>query len=659
MAIAQMRKVVIVTHRSQVENLLEAVQSDGICQVLNTEEAVVARDLGEAAPAGEKPKDLEQLINRLENAIAFLKSYDGQAKGLESILNPRTVVDQSSYNNTVSDSEVPELLERTEHTQQKIEVLLNRKEQLNQTIRMLSPWESLQTPLEQLDSLRSATSIAGFLPAKNFEHSIAQLNKLGSAVQQVGEADNSFACIVVCLKDKFTEVQKLLRSVEFEPVNFENFKGTASELVQEHLEQLNRVQNQLRQQYETAGSLAKDILKLQILYDHYSNLFTRELTRSNTPATRYTVLLEGWIKKNDLPELEKIVSSFEASSVSEVAPAENEDVPVEIENNEAIKPFEVITRLYGMPKYFNVDPTAFLAPFFAIFFGLCLTDAGYGIVIIILMLLFIKKIRGDKRLMWLLWICGFATVAAGALTGGWFGDAVQQFVPALQPVRDKLMWFDPLENPMMFFGLSIVLGYIQVLFGKVIAFTHYLKRKDYMAAFCDHFSWLVMLNSIVALVLSKKALLPPSLGGLFIWLAIIPAFVIVAFSHREGGIGARIGMGVYNLFSAVFYVGDVLSYLRLMALGMVTAGLAMAINVIAKLVSDAPYGIGIAAALLILVAGHFFNILINALGAFVHTLRLQYAEFFPKFFLGGGREFQPLSKKYKHIYIKKAGMNVN
>ncbi|MBA7699040.1 hypothetical protein ES703_107724 [subsurface metagenome] len=112
-------------------------------------------------------------------------------------------------------------------------------------------------------------------------------------------------------------------------------------------------------------------------------------------------------------------------------------------------------------------------------------------------------------------------------------------------------------------------------------------------------------------------------------------------------------MGAYNLFSTIFYVGDVLSYIRLMALGMVTAGLAMAINVMAKLALDIPYGIGVVAMIGILIFCHSFNIAINALGAFVHTLRLQYAEFFPRFFIGGGRAFEPLSKKYKNIYIGK------
>jgi len=112
-------------------------------------------------------------------------------------------------------------------------------------------------------------------------------------------------------------------------------------------------------------------------------------------------------------------------------------------------------------------------------------------------------------------------------------------------------------------------------------------------------------------------------------------------------------MGAYNLFSAIFYMGDVLSYLRLMALGMVTAGLAMAINVIAKITSEIPYGIGFVLMIAVLIGGHGFNLAISGLSAFVHTLRLQYVEFFPKFLVGGGKSFDPLSKQYKHIYIDK------
>jgi V/A-type H+-transporting ATPase subunit I len=185
-----------------------------------------------------------------------------------------------------------------------------------------------------------------------------------------------------------------------------------------------------------------------------------------------------------------------------------------------------------------------------------------------------------------------------------------------------------------------------------VGFIHGLRRKDILSAVFDYLVWLVMLNSLVLFMAAKFGILPASLGAIFGYTALVPAIGILLFSERQGGIGARLGMGLYNLFSTIFYMGDVLSYLRLMALGMVTAGLAMAINVITEIAGQIPY-IGIPAMILVFVGGHLFNLAINALGAFVHTLRLQYVEFFPKFLVGGGRSFEPLSKKYKHIYLRK------
>jgi V/A-type H+-transporting ATPase subunit I len=216
-----------------------------------------------------------------------------------------------------------------------------------------------------------------------------------------------------------------------------------------------------------------------------------------------------------------------------------------------------------------------------------------------------------------------------------------------------MMWFDPLEKPMIFFMLSLALGYVQLQFGILIAFIHNLRRQQYVAAACDQLTWLVMLNSIVALVLSKSGLLPGWLGGFLVWAIFAAAASIFLFSHREGGWGARLGMGFYQLFSTIFYVGDVLSYVRLMALGITTAGLAMAVNVVAKVVYDVPV-FGIILAIIALVVGHLFNTAMSALSAFVHTLRLQYVEFFPKFLVGGGRSFEPLRKEYAHIHIRRS-----
>ena len=653
MAIAKMAKVIIVSYRTEAAELLELLQHEGICQILNAQQAIVSKDWPELAAAAERPKEIEELLNRLAKTIAFLKDYAEPSKGLISVLSPRPVIDQQQYNQVVSDRQFPGFIEQTEQTQAAIEKLKAEIESLTATLDMLRPWTSLETPVEEIPRLRQTACLTGLISDRQFDQLKEQTDQLGAEIQQIGEANGKYACLVVCLKENINDIQKLLRSAEFEPVSFEPMTGTVAELIQQRTKKLNDAGKQLQTSYQKAASLSKNILKLQILHDHYSNLLHREQTKVTAPATEYTVLLEGWVRKNDFQRLQKIVSRFPASSLTKIEPAEDEEIPVEIENKNYIRPFEVITRLYGMPQHFDVDPTVFLAPFFALFFGLCLTDAGYGLVIIALMAFFIKKTQGDKKLMWMLGICSAVTVIAGALTGGWFGDAVQQFVPVLKPLRDKMMWFDPFEKPMMFFGLSLALGYIQILTGLTIALVHNLKRKEYIAAVCDQLTWLVMLNSIVVFAAGKTGVVPPETGKFFGIMALISAGMILLFSQREGPLVGRIGMGVYNLFSAIFYVGDVLSYIRLMALGMVTAGLAMAINVMAKLALDIPYGIGIVVMILVLLGGHGFNMAINALGAFVHTLRLQYAEFFPKFFVGGGRSFEPLSKEYKHIYIKR------
>ncbi len=653
MAIAKMAKIIIASHRTQASELLEELQRGGICHILNAEEAMLSRDFPELTALAERPKDLETLLNRLEKSLAFLKNHATAQKGLAGILAPRTVIDEQLYNKVVSDRKILKTIDKSEHLEASIEKTKAEIENIQSTLQMLRPWASFQTPVEEICRLQKATCWAGLISNQHLEQISEKLNEAGAAIQQIGTGISRSACLIVALNENAEAIQKLLRSAEFETVSFEPMRGTVSRLINEHNEKLQQAQKQLQTQTENAAKLSKNLLNLGILCDHYKNLLEREQTKDTVPATEHTVILEGWVKKNDYATLEKLVSGFEASSLHKIEPAKDEDIPVEIENSGAIKPFEVITRLYGMPQHFEVDPTVFLAPFFALFFGLCLTDAGYGLVIIALMIFFIKKMQGDKKLMWMLGICSAATVVAGALTGGWFGDAVQQFIPALGPVRARLMWFDPLEKPMMFFNLSLGLGYFQIMTGLMIAFIHNLKQKQYLTAICDQLTWLIMINSIVLFLASKFGTVSAEAGQFFGFLAITPAVTILLFSHREGGWGGRIGMGTYNLFSTIFYLGDVLSYLRLMALGMVTAGLAMAINIIAKIAGDIPYGIGVVLMVLVLIGGHGFNIAINALGAFVHTLRLQYVEFFPKFIAGGGKSFEPLSKEYKHIYFKK------
>jgi len=652
MAIAQMAKVLIVSHCSQASDLLEALQSEGICQVLNAQEAAVSKDFPDLVAAVQRPKDIEQLLDSLAKCIAFLKSYDKAQKGFAGILSPRAVVAQNAYYNVVRDEQIFDIIEHCRRCEASMDKLNTECESLAATLETLKPWSSLETPVEEIGQLKQAACFAGLIPAQHLEQVRQQLADLGAAVEVIGASANKNACLIVCLNENLSDTQKLLRSADFETVNFHPMTGTAAKLLTEYNGKLNRSKKQLQAHHDEAASLSKNILKLQILHDHYENLLKREQAKDTAPATEQTVILEGWVKENNYSRLEKLVSKFPASSLGRIAPAEGEDIPVEIENKNYVRPFEMVTRLYGMPVSSGIDPTVCLAPFFMLFFGICLADVGYGIVMAALMAWLIKKTQGDKKPLWMFLICAAITIAVGAVTGSWFGDAVPTFLPFLNPLREKLMLFDPLGDPTVLFKLSVILGYIQIMTGLTIAFVHNLRQKSYIAAVCDNLTWLVMLNSIVIFGLGKAGMVSPRLGRSCGLLALVPAAIILLFSHRQGRWAGRIGMGAYNLFSTVFYLGDVLSYLRLAALCMVSSGIAMAINIIAKICLEMPYGIGILAMILVLVFGHALNLVLSALSAFVHSLRLQYVEFFTKFFVGGGRLFEPLRKDYKHIYIK-------
>ncbi len=653
MAVSKMTKVMIVSHRSEVTELLEVLQKEGICQILNAEQAMVTKDWPELIAEAVRPKEIEERLSRLGKSITFLKNYSKAAGGLAAVLAPRIVVEQDSYNKVISEGGISDIIERCEQAENRIEKLKTEIESIHGILRQLAPWEGLETPVEELGQLKKATCMAGLLPNQNFEKAVEEAGNFGAAVEKIGTTNNNYACLVVCLNETVNDIQKLLRSTEFENVSFQPMKGTVRKLVEQHNEKLSQAQRELTELGEKAAALSVNLLKLEILYDHYDNLLKREHAKEAAPATECTVVLEGWVREKDYKHLKKLVSRFRASSLTKIAPAEGEEIPVDIENKPGIRPFEFITRLYGMPRYVEVDPTVWLAPFFAIFFGVCLGDAGYGLVMMAVLAYIVIKMQGDKKLLWMLLICGIPTIVFGALTGGWFADFIPQFIPALEPLRKKLMWFDPLENPQKLLIISIALGYIHIMMGLVAALIYNIKQKNFIAAICDQLTWLVMLNSVALLISSKMGLVSPQAGKICIFTALVPAVMIFLFSQREGGIGTRLGMGFYNVFSSIFYMGDLLSYLRLMGLCLVGAGLGMATNLFAKMVSEWPYGTGLIAMILILAAGHGFNLVLSILGAFVHTMRLQYVEFFPKFFVGGGKEFAPLSKEYKYIYISK------
>jgi V/A-type H+-transporting ATPase subunit I len=280
-------------------------------------------------------------------------------------------------------------------------------------------------------------------------------------------------------------------------------------------------------------------------------------------------------------------------------------------------------------------------------------------------------LKGGRELMWIVFWGGVFTLFAGLITGGIFGDLLRSEdpflnLPMLAALREKMLWFDSMREPMVFFRLVLLLGLIQVVVGLIMGFFGDLRQGKIVDAMVDKGTWLVILGSLVTILFAsdmcvKLSLVtsgaPPMDSSVIkpaFWLTLLMALVVVGFGARdEKSLFFRFFIGFLKLIvlGGVFsYLGDILSYVRVMALGMVTAGIGMAVNTIAFMMYDIP-GVGILLTIAVLTAGHLFNLAINLLGGFVHTLRLQYVEFFSKFFIGGGRAFRPLAYSEKYAKI--------
>jgi V/A-type H+-transporting ATPase subunit I len=310
----------------------------------------------------------------------------------------------------------------------------------------------------------------------------------------------------------------------------------------------------------------------------------------------------------------------------------------------------MVTRLYGIPNYREIDPTPLIAPFFAFFFGICITDAGYGFLVALIAYFGARKLSGGgKNLFRLLIFAGIATIIVGSLTGGWFGikpDRLPGFLKNLQVL-------DPQgQGQMTFMGAIIAIGFIQVWFGYFVRMYIDLRERDWAGAFLDQLPWLIAMILIpVTALLYVVVDVPVYLTLIAVATAGLCCLVIVAFSGRESGnIVARLGTGGFELYTKLTgSFGDILSYLRLFALGLATGIIAGVVNTMAGMMWGSL--IGKVAAIGILVGGHIFNLVINALGGFIHTARLQFVEFFTKFYEGGGEEFRPFKKEHTYVTV--------
>lgn len=667
MPISKMLKVHIIAHGDRKEEIINTLYDLGLVQITDLKEKLEIPSWAEMLreDEAEGTSELDRQIARVRYGLDFISKFETTTENLiESFFSGKFLVDEQEYEDTIHHFDFG-LIDTCRELDAELTRLKNEEVRLYALYGELLPWESLEIPLEDLETAHTVTRL-GTIPVENSEQLKEVANEYTTTyITTVTETPKEQYVLVVHLKAEAEEILKKLRVIEFSPVSFEGLHGSVTDQLEHLLNSIGETKTQRESVEEKCRDLLKEQLPLMIMHDHLTSIKAKKEVKGNFIRTDKTFVVEGWIPRRDVSALREGLSHIKEVEIRTEEPIEDEDVPVDLRNTGRImRPFELVTRIYGLPHYLEVDPTRFLAPFFIVFFGLCLSDVFYGILLIALSIFALKKIKmgPDGNLLFrLLIIAGVVTITCGFLTGSWFGN-VTEYAPATlaftETVRQKLTLINPIENPLGMLGIVLLMGLIHVWFGIFIKMYMQIRDKYYLDAVLDQGLWLLLLpfGTLMILKTMFEVNVPAYTAVKYVVFGCLGGIVLTGGRYQKAGnivtsTLKKLFVGVLRIYDIFGYLGDVLSYSRVLALGLATGAIAIVFNQIISMVAGLPY-IGLIIAAIAFVGLHLFNLIINALGAFIHPGRLQYVEFFTKFLEGGGEDFKPFQFDSKYIKMK-------
>ena len=414
--------------------------------------------------------------------------------------------------------------------------------------------------------------------------------------------------------------------------------------------------------------------EIKFAFDYFSLKFDRYSVLERVSIGDNIIAFSGFIPSREVESLKKEVEEKFTAAVFSSPADEFEDVPALFENNSFVAPVESITKMYSMPGKEDIDPNPVMSIFYYLLFGIMLSDAGYGLLMV-LGCGFAKlkyKLKGNiKKTVDLYFYCGLSTVFWGALFGSWFGDTVtrvaDQFfeIPNLGEVWNETLgftlfreniaiWFEPVNDPTKLLLFSFLFGVIHLFFGVGASFWKMWKVGNKIGAICDCIPVFMLVTGAapIGANIIKAGTFAPEIANMSKWLALAGLILVILTSGRDSkNIFGKLGLGLYGLYNtASGWLSDILSYSRLLALGLCTGVIATVINTLGTIPENK--AVKLLMFTVVFIFGHTVNIAINLIGTYVHTNRLQYVEFFSKFYEGGGRNFTPLKSNTKYFNIK-------
>lgn len=668
MAKLQMQRIYIYALKKDRKPILDKLQRFGAVEV---DDIIPEDDIFNKEDVSKAKMGFEKNINTAREAVEVIERYVKEKMPLLAPLKGKKVINMEKYDNFKQKySETVQTAGRILLYEKRIAELKAEISRLEAQTEMLLPWTSLDIPLN-FSGTKHTRAYIGCLPKEwSLEDLYTELAEyIPLNIEIISRSKDQTCIFVLCSSQNAEGVYEALRRIDFTLPSISTEKAP-SEQLNELRKELNEKRKAVAEAEKAIAELARYKEDLLLLQDYEQIRVDKYEVIGRLIQSKNVFILTGYIPVKDKSKLEAELASKYLIAIEYSDPADNEDVPVLLKNNWFAKPLEGVLEGFSLPGRSELDPTMAMALFYYMLFGIMLSDAGYGLIMAIACGFALLKYRNTmepslRKSITMFFYCGISTVFWGFMFGSFFGDAIDVIasvyfgvtkLPVLKPI-----WFVPMEKPMAMLTFSMALGLVHLMFGLIMKIIQLIRQKDYISIIYDALSWFCLVMSCTVLLLSMDMIaesfnlslsIPPLVTKTCAVLAVLSAIIIVATNGRESrNPFKRFLKGLYALYGITGYLSDVLSYSRLLALGLATGVICNVVNKMASMAGGTGV-VGTIIFILIFLVGHALNIAINVLGAYVHTIRLNYVEFFGKFYEGGGRAFNPFKMRTKYYKVK-------
>ncbi len=659
MAVARMRKITILAFQELEEPLFERLRDTGLMHVTKSTVADTGERLEEVEMEIQSPEYVERLAQLSVIKSYFERYHTIEKSFIDMFTGKKPEMLLSEFKDAVAKYDIPKIFAKVQQHEEYLNDTEKQVADLEQRLQSLKVWNQLDIPLAQIGKTQTCHTCLAVVPLSGLDVPDIVSSKVHYKV--IWELHGQAGIWLVVFSDDDNQrlsMDSVLSATGGSRVDLTRIAGDYADVgfVYDICQKIEERLDILRKEQETILSedaeMAENLLDILALTDYYLDRKNLDEVRKDISRTRFTLVIEGFVKAAQVEAFKNQLSDFTGIAVIDEEPSEDDDVPVYLENHPLIRPFEVVTNIFGYPSYHELDPTPALAPFFWVFFGMCLGDAVYGIILSLFAWSFLKTQNlEDDKMMKLLMYCGVSTFFAGAVMGSWLGDLPTAFFPGtlFERITSSIALLDPINDPLTLLLVSLAFGIVHIWAGIIVKMIGTIRDGDLIGGLWEHGSWVVFLPGLVLWGISQTGVVQSDIP-LYI-MAAGALLVMYAGARNQPNILLKPISGVGGLYSIVNYFSDVLSYARILALGLASAIIGVVVNTISQLVIVMAPKIGWVFVPAILAVGHMLNLVINALGSFIHSGRLQFVEFFTKFFEGGGTPFNPLKRVGENVSL--------